>query len=342
MSEINPIAQAQIDKIAEVCKRIKPKVVIWSLTYNHESYIRDALEGFIMQKTDFPFVVIVHEDASTDGTAAIIKEYAEKYPDIIFPIFEKENQYSKPNGSLNKIMLEAVNATGAVYMALCEGDDYWICKDKLQQQVDFLDAHSDYGLVHTNYNRLNQTTKEIYKDFGDKYVIENGYAFETLVRHRFIKTLTVLFRLSLITNLPKLPTGAFCGDAYIFYEVALKSKIHYIRESMCVYRLLRESASHSVNSEKILQAYNSFEILDNFYLKKANSSDTFVKKIQDKWTLQRIKLYIADNRHDDFVKEFAKLSTKQMSPLLIIAYLSKSKIILSMISKIWRIKRNLI
>ena len=341
MSKINSVVQAQIDKIAEVCKRIKPKVVIWSLTYNHEPYIRDTLDGFIMQKTDFPFVAIVHEDCSTDGTAEILKEYAEKYPDIIFPIFEKENQYSKPDGSLNRIMLQAVNATGAKYMALCEGDDYWTCKDKLQRQVNFLDAHPDYGLVHTNYNRLDQTTDEIYKDFGDKYVIENGYAFETLVRHRFIKTLTVLLRLSLITNLPKLPTGAFCGDAYIFYEIALNSKIHYMEESMCVYRLLRESASHSANSEKILQAYNSFEILDVFYLKKANSSETFIQEIRDKWTMLRIKLHIADNRYDDFVKEFAKLSTKQISPLLIIAYLSTSKIILSIISKIWRIKRNL-
>ena len=81
-----------IETIRTKSKEIKPLVAIRCITYNHESYIRDALEGFVMQKTDFPFVAIVHDDASTDGTASIIREYAEKYPDIILPIFEKENQ----------------------------------------------------------------------------------------------------------------------------------------------------------------------------------------------------------------------------------------------------------
>ena len=75
-------------------------VTILCLVYNHESYIRQCLEGFVMQKTNFRFEAIVHDDASTDGTAAIIREYAEKYPDIIKPIFETENQYSKGDGSL--------------------------------------------------------------------------------------------------------------------------------------------------------------------------------------------------------------------------------------------------
>lgn len=79
-------------------------VTILCLVYNHESYIRQCLEGFVMQKTNFRFEAIVHDDASTDGTAAIIREYAEKYPDIIKPIFETENQYSKGDGSLGRIM----------------------------------------------------------------------------------------------------------------------------------------------------------------------------------------------------------------------------------------------
>ena len=76
-----------------------PLVSIRCITYNHEKYIRDALEGFVMQKTNFKFEAIVHDDASTDNTAAIIQEYAEKYPEIIKPIFETENQYSKHDGS---------------------------------------------------------------------------------------------------------------------------------------------------------------------------------------------------------------------------------------------------
>ncbi|MDE6338081.1 MAG: glycosyltransferase, partial [Muribaculaceae bacterium] len=116
----------QLDKIKEECERIKPLVVIRCITYNHEAYIRDALEGFVNQKTKFPFVAIVHDDASTDGTANVVREYAEKYPNIIMPIFETENQYSKRDGSLGKIVREAVYTTDAKYIALCEGDDYWI------------------------------------------------------------------------------------------------------------------------------------------------------------------------------------------------------------------------
>ena len=125
-------------------------VAIKCATYNHEPYIRDALEGFVMQKTNFPFVAIVHDDASTDGTPDIIREYAAKYPDIIKPIYETENQYSKRDGSLRRIMNAAVEASGAKYVALCEGDDYWTDPLKLQKQVDFLESHPDYSLVFAN------------------------------------------------------------------------------------------------------------------------------------------------------------------------------------------------
>lgn len=89
-------------------EEIKPIMLsIRCMVYNHEPYLRDCLEGFVMQKTTFRFEAIVHDDASTDGSATIIKEYAEKYPDIIKPIYETENQYSKRDGSLGHIMHEA-------------------------------------------------------------------------------------------------------------------------------------------------------------------------------------------------------------------------------------------
>ena len=91
-------------------------VAIKCLVYNHESYIRECLEGFVMQKTNFRFVAIVHDDASTDRTADIIREYEAKYPEIIKPIYETENQYSKHDGSLGRIMDAAVDATGAKFL----------------------------------------------------------------------------------------------------------------------------------------------------------------------------------------------------------------------------------
>ena len=125
-------------------KNTRPLMVTIRCTaYNQEPYIRDCLEGFVMQKTNFRFEAIVHDDASTDRTAAIIKEYAEKYPDIIKPIFETENQYSKHDGSLRRIMNEHMHGK---YIAECEGDDYWIDPLKLQKQVDFMERHPDFSL----------------------------------------------------------------------------------------------------------------------------------------------------------------------------------------------------
>lgn len=113
-------------------KRQQPLMVtIRCIAYNQEAYIRDCLEGFVMQKTNFRFEAIVHDDASTDGTATIIKEYAEKYPDIIKPILETDNQYSKHDGSLGRIMDEH---THGKYVAYCEGDDYWTDPLKLQNK----------------------------------------------------------------------------------------------------------------------------------------------------------------------------------------------------------------
>lgn len=116
-------------------------VSIKCLVYNHEKFIRETLEGFIMQKTNFRFEAIVHDDASTDNTANIIREYAEKYPGIIKPIYEIENQYSKKDSSLSRIINEA--CTGK-YIAMCEGDDYWTDPYKLQKQVDFLEGTIKY------------------------------------------------------------------------------------------------------------------------------------------------------------------------------------------------------
>ena len=127
-----------------------PILTIRCLVYNHEPYLRQCLDGFVMQKTNFPFEAIVHDDASTDGSAAIIREYAEKYPDIIKPIYETENLFSKGGNSLAKVMNDATHPNSR-YIAVCEGDDYWTDPNKLQLQVDFLESHPDYYMTCHRY-----------------------------------------------------------------------------------------------------------------------------------------------------------------------------------------------
>jgi len=118
----------------------KTLVSVMCITFNHEHYIEQAIQGFLIQETDFPFEIIIHDDASTDKTAEIVREYANKYPEIIRPIFQNENQYSQGKKATSIV---APQCKGK-YIAVCEGDDFWTDKEKLQIQVDFLEANPDY------------------------------------------------------------------------------------------------------------------------------------------------------------------------------------------------------
>lgn len=138
---------------------MKVKVSVLTTTYNHAPYIAEALDSFLMQQTDFPFEVIVHDDASTDGTADIIREYAKKYPDIIRPIFQKENQYSK--GKYGYSFMEPL--IRGEYIAQCEGDDYWCDEFKLQKQADYLDKHPECSYCFCNSYKVDLNSKILEK-----------------------------------------------------------------------------------------------------------------------------------------------------------------------------------
>ncbi len=121
-------------------------------TYNHGKYIRDALNGFVMQKTDFKYEILVHDDASTDDTADIIREFEEKYPDLIKPIYQKENQYHKVFSILCQFQYPRVKGN---YIAMCEGDDYWTDPLKLQKQYDSLKAHPGIDICAHSSDLIN-------------------------------------------------------------------------------------------------------------------------------------------------------------------------------------------
>ena len=124
----------------------EPLVSVCCLTYNHEAYLRDTLEGFLMQRVSFPIEILVNDDASTDGTRAIIRDYAARYPALIRPFYQDVNLYSQGKDLCLEVLYPAARGK---YIALCEGDDYWTDPDKLQLQVDFLEAHPDYtACVH--------------------------------------------------------------------------------------------------------------------------------------------------------------------------------------------------
>lgn len=260
---INDTARYYIERIKEICKEKKPLVVIRCITFNHEPYLKDALEGFLMQKTDFPFVAIIHEDASTDGTAEVLREYADKYPDIILPIFEKENQYSKKNGNLRRIVDHACKISGAKYIAICEGDDYWTDPLKLQKQINFLESHQDYGMCYTRANILK----------GDKFIGKAGKkdtSLKGLISYSNFPTLTRVYSLSVyekyINEVNPDTQAWMMGDYPFAFYCVLKSKVGFIDELTSVYRILEDSASHSKKTEYLVKFYGSADDVRYFFV----------------------------------------------------------------------------
>lgn len=250
---VNDVAESQILQIKKICKRIHPLVVIQCTAYNHEPYIRDALQGFIMQKTDFPFVAIVHDDASTDKTAEIIREYAEKYPNIILPIYETENQYSKKDAGVGPIMKLACKASGAKYIAWCEGDDYWTHPKKLQKQIDFLEAHADYSMCVSNVMNLSNreysaSQWNIDKDrtLKSREIIMNGGLF--------LASCSLVFRSSYFYGMPDITKYLHVGDYPLQIYMAFRGKVQQLAENLCVYRIAAQG-SWTENIKKKIYDY---------------------------------------------------------------------------------------
>ena len=247
-------------------------VTIQCLTYNHEPYIRKCLEGFVMQKTNFRFEAIVHDDASTDGTTEIVREYSEKYPDIIKPFFETENQYSKHNGVIGKIIREN---THGKYVAMCEGDDYWIDPLKLQKQVDILENNPDIALCCGGYICKQEGEADSIKLFtrnGEKYF---RFSLEDWGKVWYTKTLTVLMRreacLSFYQHVSEYHYGR---DIHLIYNLLKWGDGIYITECLGVYNIHSTGICSMVpKAQNALNSYNCYKELfelhhDNFLRKK--------------------------------------------------------------------------
>ena len=241
-------------------------VSVSCVTYNHSKYIRQCLDSFLMQKTNFAFEVLIHDDASNDGTAEIIREYESKYPDKIKPIYQTENQYSK--GISPTFKFNIPRAKGK-YIAMCEGDDYWSDPLKLQKQVDFLENNPDYGLVHTGFVNYNQKEGIFLKD--DRKSVISGNAFESLILGKsFIATLTVCFKKDLLNkiDLSYMNEAFMMGDYPQWVEMSRLCKIHYMPDVTCVYRVLENSASHSTNSLRSYKFNADVWRIRHYFVKK--------------------------------------------------------------------------
>jgi glycosyltransferase involved in cell wall biosynthesis len=240
-----------------------PLVSIRCLVYNHEPFLRQCLDGFVMQQTTFPFEAIVHDDASTDGSAAIIREYAEKYPDIIKPIYETENQYSKRDGSIIRIIDAAIHPN-TKYLAYCEGDDYWTDPHKLQFQVDFLESHPDYVICSHDVIFFNQgvgkfSDNSLYHQLSGEKI---EYTLNNYFKGWWTHPLTCVYRRGNYRNEMIAKNYQLIRDDVFYYNVLIHGKGMLFLKVMGVYRIHGGGVWSSLDEENKLRRTrsNAFQI----------------------------------------------------------------------------------
>lgn len=243
--------------------RIIPLVSIACITYNQESFIDQAIESFIMQKTSFPFEIVIHDDASTDSTLVILQKYVEKFPNFIIPIFQKKNQVSQGINPLSEFVFP--NCSGK-YIAVCEGDDYWIDPLKLQKQVDFMESNPDYSLCFHNAEIKHEGVKGKNQLFCDQTEQETHDILDAIKRNG-MPTASMLFRKKAM-EIPEWLKHIYNGDYALHLILANNGKIKYINEVMSVYRKNQGGFSAKVkNSEvwfKIYELLSYFDMFTNF------------------------------------------------------------------------------
>jgi glycosyltransferase involved in cell wall biosynthesis len=253
------------------------------ITYNHEAFIDDAIKSVLDQKTNFNVELIIAEDCSTDNTRKICEKYAEQFPNKIKLVL------SSVNIGANANFFQAYRIAGGKYIALCEGDDYWIDKNKLQKQVDFLNDNPDFGIVHTDVDMFYESTGKITRNYNreNKITIPDGFVFDYLIvplYPLFIKTATACFRREIADKYLDinvvLERKWKLGDLPLWLDISKHSKVHYLPESTAIYRLLNESASRSRNPQKMFEFHQSLYDVFEYYCTKYKINDIVKHKIE--------------------------------------------------------------
>jgi glycosyltransferase involved in cell wall biosynthesis len=320
-----------------------PLVSVHMITYNHEPYIAQAIEGVLIQETDFPIELVIGEDCSTDRTHEIVLDYQRKHPEIIRVIISDKNVGMRKNGQRTQ------KACRGKYIAYCDGDDYWTDPYKIQKQADFLKANPDYGLVHTEYDVLiAKTGKRILNQhIRQSDHIPQGDVYEQLLYTNFISTCSVCFRKNLFEKYVDyelvIKQNVMQPDYFIWLEVAQHSKVAYINESTATYLVLEESAANSKDPEKRYDFFLSAWRMKQYFLAKYHCSEQMQKLIWQR--MNRIKLSHAFRlqRKQIATQAFAYLSSNGMVKLQdrLYYYGARNPIIWKTVSALIKIKKNL-
>lgn len=243
-------------------------VSIFCMVYNHETFLRKCLDGFLMQQCNFNYTIVIGEDCSTDNSRAIILEYAKNYPGKFKLLLHEKNVGAAQN---QKLVFE--NCTGK-YIALCEGDDYWTDPLKLQKQVDFLEDNLDFGMVYAKAKVYSETTKTIINETGGPV-----NSFHDLLEYNPIPTLTVMLKkdvYDLVKNKIH-DKDSPLGDLPVWLYMSCQGKIGFIDEITAVYRILPESASQSSDVGKQIRFLEATHKIRISFLESIDAKEYFFK-----------------------------------------------------------------
>ena len=248
-------------------------VSIHCITYNQKDYIRQCLDGFVMQKTNFKFVAYVGDDCSTDGTTEIVREYEQKYPDIIKGVYHSENTGGEQN------FFDVANMCKTKYVAICEGDDYWTDPYKLQKQVDYLEEHSEYSACFhpVRVKWENGKGKAIYPS-KTKMKWRKFINLKDLLKVNYIQTNSVVYRWR--NDIPDIfPKGILPADHYLHLLHAQVGDIGFLPEVMSVYR--KHSAGIWFDKKNLHAKYGENEIAfyHNVYKNITNASNEYLCQV---------------------------------------------------------------
>lgn len=280
-----------------------PLVSICCLVYNQEKHVRQTLESLLMQRTSFPYEIIVHDDASTDNTKKIVEEYASNFPEIIKPIFQNKNKYSVYG--INYLFKYVTSTSTAKYIAMCAGDDFWIDPLKLQKQIDFLESNSDYGLVHTKAAEFYEAKKRFTGTHGAR--VDD---LEDLLMECSIAALTVCLRNSLLKQYqkeikPEEHTKWTTEDFPTWVWFMRHSKFKFLEDYTAVYRTYLGSISHiKDDSKRLLFSEGVYDVVD-YYLNKY-SKVTNESKIRARYYSNMVSMYFLNKKWDK-IRESVKI-----------------------------------
>ena len=291
------------------------------ITYNHEKFIKDAIEGVLMQKCDFNFELIISNDSSNDKTDSIIKEILDKHPrrDLVKYTKHPKNIGMIPNfqWALNNVIFD--------YISICEGDDVWTDEFKLQKQVDILEKNSNVGLVYANYNVIDSESRIIKKQKYEK-LMPSGIVFNETVKGAFPYPLTVCFRKTLMDDLNTyMKPHYLMGDFPLFLHLTNKSEFYYLNDVVASYRRHDTSVTSNTNSYKKRILFNDswITILKDF-LSREKIKDQVLLETSKQQIFLRTKnsFEIAVNNNDtDKAKHYWDLLKKSGIPINIKFYL---------------------